>query len=313
MAPPFGMHGHMTPGPHGMHMQQQHGGPQMSHQPSPYGHHPQFDDHQMRPSASQSSHFPSPSPRMQQPNVAYQSPMPAHAQMAYGHPGQYPVQTPPMGGRQFSNPQQMVPMQGGHLAPMMMQQHSSGGFMHQPIAVPYNPQMQMYPGPGPNQPVFGSPGQPANGFPSPGRGAPMMMHQGSQQGQQPMYVQPGQYPQPVYAQQPPAHSRCFLFLGQNLSPNLVAVNMRPNYGSPQPGFAQHTYPQHHFPQQIHRTPSQGYSQPHHGPPPPQQQQHQQQQQQAQPPQPPQVQQRTSAPQGPPQPAGSKEGTEEGKS
>ncbi len=78
--------------------------------------------------------------------------------------------------------------------------------MPQPMPMPYGGQMPMYPGPGPNPQMYGSPGQPAGGYPSPGRGAPMMMHQGSQQGQQPIYLPPGQYAQPVYSQQAPAHS-----------------------------------------------------------------------------------------------------------
>jgi hypothetical protein len=59
---------------------------------------------------------------------------------------------------------------------------------------------------------------PANGFPSPGRGAPMMMNQGSQQGhQQPMYgmnpgISPGpQYVAPMYPQQPPGQSKLSRF------------------------------------------------------------------------------------------------------
>jgi hypothetical protein len=131
------------------------------------------------------------------------------AQLAFGQPmGQYvlPVGPQQQGFRQFSGGPQMIPMQGPHLAPMMVQQPSAGGYMVHPqqLAMPYNPQMAMYPGAAP-QP-YGVPSGSNSGYPSPSRGAPMMMHQNSHQGQ-PVYMTPTQYGQPVYAQQPPAHSK----------------------------------------------------------------------------------------------------------
>lgn len=80
---------------------------------------------------------------------------------------------------------------------MMMQPH----FMPGPQGMVGNPQM-MYPGGNPQFMPHGGPpqGPGANGYPSPGRPvAPMMAHQGSQQGQ-PMYgMSPSvQYSQPSF-------------------------------------------------------------------------------------------------------------------
>ena len=174
----------------------------------------QYDDHRMRPSASSSSVYPSPSPRMQPMTMAYPaSPMGQHAQLAYGQPVPQYVMGPngpqPAQFRQYSSGPQMVASQGPHLAaPMVVQQPGGGAYMNMPQAMgmPYNPQMPMYPGGAPQS--YGGPSQPPSGYPSPGRAAPMMMHQGSHQGQHPqMYVQGNQYGQPMYAQQQPAHSK----------------------------------------------------------------------------------------------------------
>lgn len=202
---------HLQNGPHPVpqvHTPQQ--APHHVHSPQhhqyPHGHH--YDEHHMRPSASNSSHYPAPSPRMQNNNLAYQSPMPPPAQL-FGQPVQYVMHpNPGMGARQFSSPQ-MMPAPGGHL---MVQQPSSGGYAPQPMPVHYN-QMPMYAGP--NGPMYPVPPQPPNGYPSPGRHAPMMVHQGSHQGhQQPIYVPAGQFAQPMYSPQPSGHSksnkrRCF--------------------------------------------------------------------------------------------------------
>jgi len=159
----------------------------------PYGH----DDHRMVHSNSAQS---------------FASPRPGQVAMAYpgvNSPGQVPYNqhvymgpgTPQMGQfRSFSNnPQYMSPQQAQMGGPMMMQPH----FMPGPQGMVGGPQI-LYPGAhppfippgGPPQPVLGT-----NGFPSsPGRPqAPMMAHQGSQQGQ-PMYgMSPGvQYSQPSY-------------------------------------------------------------------------------------------------------------------
>ena len=240
---------------------------QLHPQPHHYPHTPHYDDHHMRPSASTSSVYPAPSPRMQNSNMAYQSPMPRHAQLAYGQPNvQYVMQPhPQMNGRQFSNGPPM--MQPQHLAPMMVQQPSASGYMAQPMqAVPYNGQLPMYPGPSPS--MYGSPSQPPSGYPSPAPAAPMMMHQGSHQGQhQPMMFPAGQFAQPVYAQQPPAHSKSHVCQSlQNSNSNSIVAQIRGGgYGSPQPHLAQNSYPQPqqpHFQNQPHRTPSTGYVQPH---------------------------------------------------
>lgn len=203
---------HLQNGPQGVPQVQtpQQAPPSIHAQPQHYAtgpHH--YDDHHMRPSISSSSVYPAPSPRMQNNNVAYPSPMNHHAQL-YGQPmPQYmlgPNGPQQSGFRQFSGGPQMMASPGPHLAPMMVQQPSAGGYMVHPqqIPIPFNPQMAMYPGAGP-QP-YGVPTQSPSGYPSPGRGAPMMMHQGSHQGQ-PVYMTPSQYGQPIYAQQPPAHSR----------------------------------------------------------------------------------------------------------
>ena len=207
---------HLQSGPHGVpqvhtpHQLPHHLHPQHHHYPSASHH---YDDHRMHPSASSSSMYPSPSPRMQHTNMAYPSPMSQSAQLAYGQPVPHYVMAPnvPQPGhfRQFPGGPQMIASQGPHLAaPMMVQQPSGGGFMGMPqgVTIPFNPQMAVYP-PGTPQP-YGGPSQPPSGYPSPGRGAPMMMHQGSHQGQHPqMFMSPGQYNQPLYAQQPPAHSK----------------------------------------------------------------------------------------------------------
>ncbi|MCJ1308364.1 hypothetical protein MMC25_002017 [Agyrium rufum] len=214
----------------------------------------QYDDHHMRPSASNSSVFPAPSPRVQTMNIAYPSPMTQQAQLAYGQhlPGYVmgPNGPQPIRFAQFPGGPQMLP-QGPHLAaPMMVPQNSSGGggmmaALPQQMGIPFNPLMgAIYQGGNPQ--AYGGAGQhqtPNNsGYPSPRAAAPMMMHQGSHQGQHhPVYMAPGQYGQPMYAQGQPTH----------MTP------MR-GYASPQPHYVQNTYP--HQYQQPHRTPSNGYGQ-----------------------------------------------------
>ncbi|KAI4224673.1 MAG: hypothetical protein L6R36_004481 [Xanthoria steineri] len=214
---------------------------------------PHFDDQRLHLSTYPSAVHPS--PRMQNANMAYQPPMHQPAQLAYGQPmPQYFIPNghqPAHLGRQFQGGPHMMPAQGPQLgAPMMVQQSSQGGYMGPPhgMPVPFNPQLHMYP---PGQPAgFNGPTQPSN-FPSPGRGAPMMMHQGSHQGQQhsQIFVNAGQYGQPIYAQQPP--------------PNMMPVR---GYGSPQPHYSQSPQPQYHHPHQPSRAPSSSYgTQPPQGP------------------------------------------------
>ena len=169
-----------------------------------------FDDHHHRVQMSASTSQMFSSPRLQQSHMAYPSPMPPHAQLAYGQPvpqfyvnqgGPSPGHMRPYpGGPQYVNPP------NGMGAPMMVQQPSSGPYIGVPqaMAAPYNPQMPMYsPTPGHAFPQHGAPPpQPHSGYPSPGRGAPMMMHQGSQPSQPPMmFMNPGQPGQPMYGPQ----------------------------------------------------------------------------------------------------------------
>lgn len=170
------------------------------------------DDHRMVPSHSAQSFA---SPRLQQVNMAYPSPMGQPAQLVYNQNGmQFPmVQHAPQipQYRTYSGGHQFVPQPGGHMgAPIMMQAPNGNGFMAAPGMVSPAPQM-MYPVSGPHFVPQGPPPNipGANGFPSPGRGAPIMMHQGSQQGHQPIYgMSPNmQYGQPIYGQQPPGPSK----------------------------------------------------------------------------------------------------------
>ena len=185
---------------------------QMHHYNQQHPHDEHF--HSMRPSASNSSVYPAPSPRVQSMAMATaypSSPMTQHAQLAYGQP----VPSYYMGMATNGHPAAFRPYPGGspmvsqgaHLAaPMMVQQQSNGGIMGipQPMGIAFNPQLAMYPSGHPQ--AYPAPHQPPNGYPSPGRAAPMMMHQGSHQGQHhPGYAPPNQYGQPIYAQQQPAH------------------------------------------------------------------------------------------------------------
>ena len=279
-ASPQGKTSPVNPTPHvhqlPLHLQNGTGGVPQLHTPQPlpqqmnpqhqhFPHGPQFDEHHHRPSVPNAPAYQAVSPRMQNSNIAYHSPMPPHAQLAYSHPGQYVMHAaPPMNGRQFSSGPQMMPVPGGHLAPMMVQQQSSGGY-GPPMLVQYNAQGPMYASPAP--PMYATPSQPPSGYPSPGRGAPIMMHQGSHQGHnQPVYIPAGQFGQPMYAQQPPPHSRSTVCELENPFTDFLVPNARGTFGSPQPHFPQHQFPQQQFshqPHQPHRTPSNGYVQPHH--------------------------------------------------
>ncbi|KAJ5086404.1 SM domain found in ataxin-2 [Penicillium alfredii] len=227
-----GMPPSMPPnGPHHLHSQGPHG-PGPSH----------MEDQRMQLSNSSSQAFPS--PRMQQNHLGYPSPMGPPAQLAFGQPMPHFYGAPQPGhmrhypgGPQFVNPQMG--------APMMMQQPSNGPYMGVPQGMsPYTPQMQMYsPSPGHAYPQHAPP-QPHSGYPSPSRGAPMMMHQGSQSGQAPqpmMFMSPGQ---PGYV--PPG---------------------RGGYPQQQPHFSSSPHQSHHYPPNQHRTPSNGFNQVPQIPPP----------------------------------------------
>ncbi|KAF1928540.1 uncharacterized protein M421DRAFT_148530 [Didymella exigua CBS 183.55] len=200
-------HQHQLPphlqGPQGMQHTPQHTprGPHV--QPHP-GQGPPFEAPHMQFSHSTSSV--QPSPRQMPPYVygAQPQPMPGYPQQMQV-PQQYGM-SPAMQHVALRGPQgQFVngpgPQMGGH---MMQQNPSSGPYM----GMPGQPQMQMY-AQAPGYPQH--PGYPpnTNGFPSPRPGAPMMSHQGSQQGhQQPpmMYMQPGAQGPQMY-QMPPGSSR----------------------------------------------------------------------------------------------------------
>ena len=214
---------HLQNGHHNVHQVQT---PHQVHPIHPQVHYPpgpqHYDDHHMRPSASTSSIFPSPSPRMGNINIAaYPSPMAPHAQLPYGQPlPQYYIGhgPQPTAFRQISGPP-LLTANGPHLtaAPMMVQQSSANGIMAYPqqIGLPLNPQIPMYPNGAPQQYV--GPPPPTSGYPSPRQGAPMMMHQGSHHGQHPpMYAAPNQYGQPVYAQHQPVHSKSDFWVGCNV-------------------------------------------------------------------------------------------------
>ncbi|CAG8036848.1 unnamed protein product [Penicillium olsonii] len=211
-------------------------GPHNLHPQGPHGPSHVDDHHRMQLSASNSQVFPS--PRMQH---GYPSPMAPHAQLSFGQPVPpfYNGGAQPNHMRHYQGGPQFVNPQNGMGAPMMAQQHSNGPFMAVPQGMtPYNAQMPMYsPSPGHAYPHVPAP-QPHSGYPSPSRGAPMMMHQNSQSGQPPMFM-PGQngYPQ-------------------------QSGHMPPNRGNfqQQPHFSSSPHQSHHFPPNQHRTPSNGFNQ-----------------------------------------------------
>lgn len=212
--------------------------------------HPQISTPHRTPSYMQGPHYPNhgdermqmpagspqvyPSPHVTPGQMVYPSPMAHPVQMAYGQQPYFGAQTNqgPMQMRQYQGTPQFMHTQHGQLAaPLMVQQQSSGPYMA--ISQSYNSQMQMYS----PSPSHAYPQQ--NGYPSPGRGAPMMMHQNSQQGhhsQQVMYGVPGQGGQMMYQQQ--------------------GSQMR-GYPPPQGNYASSPHQHHGFPQ---RAMSNGYGQ-----------------------------------------------------
>ncbi|KAK2841637.1 hypothetical protein FQN49_006056, partial [Arthroderma sp. PD_2] len=230
--------------------QQQHGGPM------------HYDDHhRMQMSASSSQVYPS--PRLQHTPMAYQHSVGPHNQMAIG-PGVPPYYAQPGHVRHYPNaPPFSNPPNG---APMMAHQASNGPYMGMPPQgmTPYNPPMQMFsPNPGHVYPQHVQPPmQSHSGYPSPSRGAPMMMHQGSQQGPppQPMMAMNGQPGQGYYPPQQPNH----------MPP------MRPGHHQQHPHFASSPHQAHNYPQHQYRNQNQNqsnnnnFNQMPHGPPPPMQ-------------------------------------------
>jgi hypothetical protein len=234
---------------------------QPHHGPAP--HH--FEAQHMQFSHSTSSVHPSPRPM---PPYGYG----AQPQPMTGYPQQ--VQMPQYGmspnvqhvSLRNAQPGQFIsppgPQMGGH---MMTNQPSNGPFM----GMPGNPQMQMYsPAPVPAYPQYpghmpGAPG--ANGgYPnSPRPGAPMMSHQGSQQGhQQPpmMYIQAGvQGPQMFQA--PPGSSEFLACLSLPLKLTITVTPMRGPYPQPHNPHFGSPHQHHQFPHQHRGTPSGSYAQP----------------------------------------------------
>ncbi|KAL3425810.1 LsmAD domain-containing protein [Phlyctema vagabunda] len=200
-------HQHQLP----FHLQHQNMHPRQSprqppnHMHSNHGPNPSFngpdDHHRMMPSHSAQSYA---SPRLQNVPMAYPSPMPQPAQMFNGQILPYPP--PHQMTRQASQGQQFMP-QPGHIAPGFMMPQPGNGMMG-PQGMGPAPQMMYPPGQHFMPPGGGPPGMPVNGYPSPGRTAPLMISQGSQQGhQQQMYgMSPGQQygaMVPLYPQQQP--------------------------------------------------------------------------------------------------------------
>ncbi|KAI2610860.1 uncharacterized protein GGS25DRAFT_519159 [Hypoxylon fragiforme] len=248
------------------------------HGPVPHAPFNGGDDHRMMHSNSSQSYS---SPRMGQVPMVYPPNMNSAGQMPYNQhmmPSFMGPGAPPMNqfNRSFSNTPQYVPQQpGGMGAPMMVQPQ----FMTpQPMVGP--PQMQPYPG-GHIQfmPPGGTPPQPmpgTNGYPSPGRpAAPMMVHQGSQQGQ-PMYgMSPGvQYQQPAtFVPQQQGQSKWYR---QDSTPKKttnkrVKVNNMRGYNNPGPQQYGTSPQQMHQYGPPHRNGSsnfknyQGHNQQHQGP------------------------------------------------
>lgn len=238
---------HLQQGMHNMASRQSPRQPPMNAHGNQHGHGPNppfngADDHRMMPSHSaQSGSFAS--PRLQNLPMAFPSPMGQPAQLAYNpqmmpYPGAPPLQP----YRSLSQSHQFVPQQT-HMGPIMMQNPANGFMASQGMAP--GPQM-MYPQ-NSGQGQFMPPGNghppvmPVNGYPSPGRSAPMMMSQGSQQGhqQQPMYgMNPGMSPgpqygsvAPIFAQQPPGQSKFEIPSVSAAPTKICAVPMR-GYGGP---------------------------------------------------------------------------------
>ena len=190
---------HHTPRHSSVQPHHSHGGP-----------HQYEDSHRMQLSASTSSMHPS--PRGMHPFIAYnpQVPHPVHiypqAVPAFGmSPGGHPValRHVPAGAQLIAS---QGPGMGGHV---MTNQPSGGPYMGMTI----NPQMHMFsPTPAHAYPHHAGPqpGPPSGGYPSP-RPAPMMSHQGSQQGHPPqpvIYLHPGAQGPAMLAQAPLGPSKC---------------------------------------------------------------------------------------------------------
>ncbi|KAF8544066.1 hypothetical protein BDD12DRAFT_725027 [Trichophaea hybrida] len=263
---------HMSHPPHVPH--QPHHGP-MQHLIPP---HYEQDAH-LRQMSTPSSVMPSPSLHNATVTPYQQSPVPHPSQMAMYPNQQGAMQYPgPPGGPQYGfynngfggangNP---IMMHGPQPVPYPAAGQVGSQFVHRQMYSPQQPQAYLNNGPPPPNP---------QGYPSPGRPAPMMMHQGSSQGtpggaqmipygmqpgqgiygtqgqQQQMGMMRGQPPPPPHQGGPPPQ----FYHGPQ---SHYSPGNRGNYAGPQPGM--HTMPP---PPQQQMAP----------PPPPQQPQQQQQQ------------------------------------
>ncbi|KAF2461670.1 hypothetical protein BDY21DRAFT_92512 [Lineolata rhizophorae] len=303
---------HMTP-----HQTPRHMPAQPHHGPAGGAHH--YDDHRMQYSQSTSSV--NPSPRAVPPYMA----TPASYGGAPGQPLLYHPNAMPQYGMSPGS-QHVIPFRqggpgaagapqfmGGHMQPMhggqmMTGQPSNGPYIMSPQGFPIYPTgpTQIYQpqhGAGPGGPVpSGAPPPPPpppsgaanSGYPSPRPGAPMMAHQGSQQGHQPpnaagmptggmpqqqmFYVPHGaQQGGPMFAGQGPPGPMTHMRgpyqqpagppAGQSYLPPGTTAGQQPHYGtSPrqghhyphQPGAHPGPGPQYHHPR---GTPSATYAQP----------------------------------------------------
>ncbi|EKD16985.1 LsmAD domain-containing protein [Drepanopeziza brunnea f. sp. 'multigermtubi' MB_m1] len=249
-------HQHQLP----FHLQQSgHAGARQSPRQAPVSmhgsHHPHgpaqsfngHEDHRMMQSQSAQSFA---SPRLQNVPMQYNSPMNQPAQM-YGNPQMmgFPGGGPPIPYQQrsLSQSQGFVPP-GGPMGPIMMQ-NPNGAFMASQGMAPgppmiFNHGQGFMPPPNNGMPPQ-MPG--VNGYPSPGRGPPMMMQQGSQQGhQQPQAwgMNPGMSPSPQYNHAAPMYN--------NQQPPGQMGQMRGGYGGPGQFGTSPNQQMHQLPPQQHR-------------------------------------------------------------
>ncbi|EXJ71471.1 uncharacterized protein A1O5_05279 [Cladophialophora psammophila CBS 110553] len=205
--------------------------------PHQYPHQYEDGSHRMQYGAATPGVFSSPNMASRQAS-AYASPMTHSAQLSYqsqpyfGTPtGQMPMQMRPYPG----TPGMMHAQVGQMSAPMMVQQPSNGPYM----AVPqhFNHQMQMY-SPNPSH-VYP---QQNGGYSSPGRMAPMMMQQGSQQGH------------------PPAPSMMFSVSNQGAAPMAYPQQQMGMHRGSYGGGHQYGSTPHQGYAMQHRTMSSGYGQ-----------------------------------------------------
>ena len=149
------------------------------HIPNP--HYPVYDESQRMsvPMSAATSQFASPRLQTTQMGLGAYTPNMGHpVQLAYGAAPQYygaQVGQSPLPNRQFSGQQYMHSPAAQAATPAMMTPGLSGNYMANPAHFQAMPMQS---------PGLAYPFPQQNGYPSPGRNAPMMSHQGSQQGHQ---------------------------------------------------------------------------------------------------------------------------------